>query len=98
MGRSMASLPLLQTTLSAAWQEQGLCRTSDAADFFPPLHFEPKAEREARETKAKAVCAECPVRTECLEWALDAEEPFGIWGGQSELDRKHILAGRLKAC
>lgn len=94
----MASLPLLHTTLSAAWQERGLCRTCDAAIFFPPMHFEPKAEREAREIKAKAVCGNCPVRVECLEWALDAREPFGIWGGHSELDRKHILAGRLEAC
>lgn len=98
MGRSLASLPLLQTALSTAWQEEGLCRTSDAAIFFPPSHFEPKAEREAREAKAKAVCAACTVRTQCLEWALDAEEPFGVWGGHSELDRKHIIAGRLKAC
>lgn len=97
MGRSMASLPLLQTALSTSWQEHGLCRSSDAAVFFPPIHFEPKAEREAREAKAKAICAACPVRDECLEWALDAEEPFGVWGGQSELDRKRILASRLKA-
>lgn len=98
MGRSMASLPLLQTSLSAAWQAHGRCRTNDAAVFFPPMHFEPKVEREAREAKAKAICADCTVRVECLEWALDAQEPFGIWGGSSELDRKHILAGRLEAC
>lgn len=93
----MASLPLLQTNLSAAWQEHGLCRTSDAAVFFPPIQFEPKVEREAREATAKAVCAECTVRAECLEWALDAQEPFGIWGGHSEADRKQIIAG-LRAC
>lgn len=98
MGQSMASLPLLQTSLSVAWQEHGLCRSIDAGVFFPPVHFEPKPEREAREAEAKAICAQCPVRVECLEWALDAEEQFGIWGGHSELDRKHILAGRLKAC
>jgi WhiB family transcriptional regulator, redox-sensing transcriptional regulator len=98
VGRSIASLPLLQTTLSTAWQEHGLCRTTDATVFFPPMHFEPKPEREARETKAKAICAACPVQVECLEWALDTEEPFGVWGGHSELDRKHILAARLKAC
>lgn len=97
MGRSLASLPLLETALSTAWQERGLCRAHDAVVFFPPIHFEPKREREAREAKAKAICAACPVRSECLEWALDAEEPFGVWGGHSELDRKNILAGKLKA-
>jgi len=94
----MASLPLLETALSTAWQSEALCRTSDAAIFFPPTHFEPKAKREAREAEAKAICAACSVREECLEWALDAEEPFGVWGGHSELDRKQVLAGRLKAC
>lgn len=97
MGRSVASLPLLQTVLPTGWQQHGLCRTRDSGVFFPPLAFEPKAEREAREEKAKAICAGCPVSVECLDWALETEEPFGVWGGRSELERKHILAGKLKA-
>lgn len=97
MGRSIASLPLLQAALASGWQQHGSCRTQDAAVFFPPLQFEPKTEREAREAKAKAICAACPVRVECLEWALETEEPYGVWGGHSELERKHILARRLKA-
>lgn len=97
MGRNIASLPLLQTALSTTWQQHGLCRSHDAGVFFPPMHFEAKAEREAREAEAKAICATCPVAVECLEWALETEEPFGVWGGHSELERKHILAGTRKA-
>src|SRR5207249_7912786 len=44
-------------------------------------------EREKREAVAKRVCAECPVRQQCLEHALALPEQFGIWGGLTELER-----------
>jgi len=93
----MASLSHLQQALPTDWQQQGLCRVEDATVFFPPVHFEHKPEREAREAKAKAICARCPVRIECLDWALATREPHGVWGGYSESERKQILMGRRKA-
>ena len=93
----MASLPLLDGAPATAWQQQGLCRTVDATVFFPPAHFEHKPEREAREAKAKAICAGCPVRAECLEWALATREPHGVWGGYSEIERRQILVGKRRA-
>lgn len=93
----MATLPQLSADLSTGWQQEGLCRAEDATVFFPPAHFEHKPEREAREAKAKAICRRCPVRIECLDWALAVREPFGVWGGRSESERKQILAGKLRA-
>jgi WhiB family redox-sensing transcriptional regulator len=93
----MASLSHLQQALPTDWQQQGLCRVEDATVFFPPAHFEHKPEREARESKAKAICARCPVRLQCLDWALATREPHGVWGGYSESERKQILLGRRKA-
>jgi WhiB family transcriptional regulator, redox-sensing transcriptional regulator len=93
----MASLSHLQHALPTDWQQHGLCRASDATVFFPPVHFEHKPEREAREAKAKAICARCPVRVQCLDWALATREPHGVWGGYSESERKQILMGRRKA-
>ena len=93
----MASLSHLQGGLPTEWQQLGLCRATDASVFFPPSHFEHKPERESREAKAKAICARCPVRVECLEWALAVREPHGVWGGCSESDRKQILLHRRKA-
>lgn len=90
----MPALPDLSRSLSTDWQEHGLCRASDATVFFPPAHFEQKHERAAREAEAKAICAECPVQRECLEWALTIREPYGVWGGYSESERRHILLGR----
>ncbi len=82
------------TTWSTEWQRQGLCRAGDSSVFFPPAHFERKPAREAREARAKTICARCPVREECLSWALAIREPHGVWGGRSESERKQLLLGK----
>ena len=93
----MAMLPQLSAERSTEWQQHGLCRAEDSAIFFPPAHFEHKPEREEREAQAKAICVRCPVRLTCLDWALETREPFGVWGGYSESERKQILLGKRKA-
>ncbi len=93
----MAAVAQPTTALSTEWQQRGRCRAGDSTVFFPPAHFEHKPEREVREAKAKAICARCVVRVECLEWALAVREPHGVWGGCSEHDRKQILAGKRAA-
>lgn len=87
----MATLPLLASAPTTNWQVHGLCRTVDSGVFFPPAQFEHKPEREAREKRAKAICNECPVRSECLDWALATKEPHGVWGGYAESERKGLL-------
>lgn len=74
-----------------SWQDRALCRGADANLFFTPSHLEKKEDREIREAQAKAVCARCPVRRECLSFALATREPYGIWGGLNELERRHLL-------
>ena len=76
------------------WQVQGSCRGPKAVVFFPPPRFERKHERLNRESEAKAICGQCVVREECLDFALSIREPHGIWGGFSEVERKSILAER----
>ena len=94
MGHELAAVAQLDLTPSTQWQQRGLCRATDSDVFFPPAHFEHKPEREAREAKAKAVCAHCPVRLDCLTWALAVSEPHGVWGGASESERKQMLTGK----
>lgn len=72
------------------WQNKASCRGHSAAIFFAPTHFERKEARAARERQAKAVCASCPVRKECLNYALRIREPHGIWGGLNETERRAI--------
>jgi WhiB family redox-sensing transcriptional regulator len=76
------------------WQEKAACRGPQSAVFFPPSHFERKDEKEARETRAKAICATCSVRQPCLDFAVRIREPHGIWGGLNEVERKQLSAGR----
>jgi WhiB family redox-sensing transcriptional regulator len=52
------------------------------------------SERGQDTAPAKAVCAGCAVRIECLEYALAMNERFGIWGGTSEKERRQIRANR----
>jgi WhiB family transcriptional regulator, redox-sensing transcriptional regulator len=73
------------------WQAKAACRGPQSSVFFPPSHFERKDEKEAREARAKAICATCPVRRPCLDYALRIREPHGIWGGLNEVERKQLL-------
>ncbi len=73
------------------WQMRAACRGPLASVFFPPSHFERKEEKEAREARAKSICASCSVRQACLEYALRIREPHGIWGGLNEVERKQLL-------
>jgi WhiB family transcriptional regulator, redox-sensing transcriptional regulator len=73
------------------WQEHGSCQTADPTLFFHPQN-ERGAARRSRVQAAKRVCASCPVRTECADYAIRAREPYGIWGGMSEEEREEIYA------
>ena len=79
------------------WQYDAACRGEDSELFFAPNYFERKEEKEAREERAKAICARCPVRAECLEYALRNREPHGIWGGLNEIERKAIIRERERS-
>ena len=77
------------------WQAKAACRGPQSWVFFPPSHFERKDEKETREARAKAICATCPVRRPCLDYAIRIREPHGIWGGLNEVERKQLLARQL---
>ena len=64
------------------WQERALCAQTDPEAFFP--------EKGGSTREAKRVCRSCEVRTECLEYALENDERFGIWGGLSERERRKL--------
>ena len=69
-----------------SWQERAACRGMDALLFFGP-DDEARPEREVREAKAKAICTLCPVRVQCLDYALRNSIRHGIWGGLNEEER-----------
>ncbi|WP_447004256.1 WhiB family transcriptional regulator [Saccharothrix isguenensis] len=64
------------------WQERALCAQTDPEAFFP--------EKGGSTREAKRICLGCEVRSECLEYALQHDERFGIWGGLSERERRKL--------
>ncbi len=76
------------------WQWRAACRGEEANVFFAPNHSESKEDKHAREHRAKTICATCPVRIECLEYAVRTHEPHGIWGGLNELERRLLIRER----
>ena len=76
------------------WRERAACLAYPAILFFGVDDAETPAERRVREDEAKRICATCEVRDECLDYALATKEPYGIWGGLTELERKARLHGR----
>ena len=75
----------------AGWQRLAACRGEDSSYYFAPGYFEKRAEKLAREEVAKRICAACPVRQLCLDYALETREGHGVWGGLNETERRAIL-------
>ena len=73
------------------WHLKAACRGPESALFFPPSTPERRDDRDARESHAKEICAQCHVRDDCLEFALRVREPHGIWGGLTEAERRVLL-------
>lgn len=72
------------------WQDRSLCSQVDPELFY--------VENEADEAEAKKVCAGCPVRAECLDYALSVGDLHGVWGGMTDLERRAQLFGEKKPC
>jgi WhiB family redox-sensing transcriptional regulator len=65
------------------WMVFAACRDADPSVFFPTT-------REGVD-EALAICATCPVRSDCLDYAVEARERFGVWGGMTEKQRRRLL-------
>jgi WhiB family redox-sensing transcriptional regulator len=67
---------------SPKWMADAECKQSDPELFYPDTGH---SSRDGR-----AVCARCPVRAECLAYAIEHHERYGVWGGMSERQRRHM--------
>lgn len=68
------------------WMALGTCRNHAPEVFFPSDGVGVEI--------AKRICADCPVRSECLEYALENRIDHGVWGATSERQRRRILKAR----
>ena len=68
------------------WMSRGMCRFELGEVFFPTDGVGVEI--------AKRICATCPVKGPCLEYALEHRIDHGVWGGTSERQRRRILKKR----
>jgi hypothetical protein len=82
---------------------EAACKGEDALLWFGPhvcgvqcdgllgcMEGKSETGRFRRIQEAKAVCHTCPVEQECGDWAISTDQPFGVWGGMTERERKKI--------
>lgn len=77
-----------------AWRDRSLCRDSNP-DLFFPIGTTGTAVDQIE--AAKSVCGACPVREECLEFALATNQEAGVWGGTTEEERRKLRKAWLAA-
>jgi WhiB family redox-sensing transcriptional regulator len=70
------------------WVFRGVCRRADDPELFFPHGTDMLALRQVQ--RAKAFCARCPVRDECLSYALASQQRHGIWGGTTAEERRDL--------
>lgn len=73
------------------WVTRAACRGHGPGRWYPTY-----ADDGAYDA-ARRICAACPVRRPCLEWALDAGEANGMWGGRTPIERYHLGRSRRAA-
>ena len=65
------------------WVVFSACRDKDPDLFFPDARSDTK--------EALAICASCPVRVDCLEYAIETDVRFGVWGGLTDKQRRRLV-------
>lgn len=88
VGSSFASTELTSADTDGDWRGRALCAQADPEAFFPTLGDSAQP--------ARRICAGCPVRQECLDFALAQNEEFGVWGGMSTRERQRLRRLRQK--
>lgn len=76
-------------TTVLVWQELAACRDMNPELFFPDADY-------LIDPTVLAACHTCPVREDCLQWALDTCQEFGVWGGLNEDQRRFINISRSR--
>ena len=81
-------MPVNTDTPPADFFDDAACKGADTSVFFPVS--------ESGGAEARAICAECPVAEQCLEYAIQTHQPDGIWGGLNGIERHRLVRRRQK--
>ena len=80
-------LPTLEAPIldERPWAVFSACREAEPGIFFASTRDDERA--------ALVVCSTCSVADQCLDFALETRERFGVWGGTTERERKKLFRG-----
>lgn len=85
---------MTSTGTSSTWWSQAACQSADPELFFPISALDATARDVVR---AKAICARCGVRPQCLAHAMESGPLQGIWGGTTEAERRRLRGRATRA-
>ena len=80
------------TANSLKWQKDSLCAQPENVEAIEWFFSKDPQEKYA----AKNLCFSCPVRKQCLQWALEHRQIWGIWGGKDEVEMRRTLSVSYK--
>jgi WhiB family redox-sensing transcriptional regulator len=86
-GAAARGVVMTDTSERTDWRRRAACRHTDLTVFFPVGAAGPVLPAVNR---AKEICGDCPVRARCLDWALDHDAAYGIWGGRTQDERRAL--------
>lgn len=81
----------LRNGVMPEWMVEGACAQFGPRWFFPDEDELGRGNKGTTYAEGRRVCADCPVRAECLQYALDTREPHGLWGGATPRERARMI-------
>jgi hypothetical protein len=91
VSNNLVDLPYLKEWGNGEWRKKAACANSETDKFFPSKGKEARTQEVI--SSARLVCAQCSVRSECLEFAVKNTVMYGIWGGLTREERKKVKDG-----
>ena len=76
------------------WRSKAACLDKDPELFFPPSDDDTSVIVARHRIAVAPLCGRCPVATECLRWALDSGQDYGLWAATTPTDRRAIRRTR----
>lgn len=92
-------VPTTALPVRGEWRDLALCLELVATgEADAGWWYEDSPGSSAKYQRARRICAGCPVADDCLAWALELPERFGLWGGKSPKERRAISRSRRRIC
>jgi WhiB family redox-sensing transcriptional regulator len=73
------------------WMKDAACKPDPDNEVYITWLFFPDSEKDPHVADAKDVCNSCGVQQECLKYAMDTRQVYGIWGGLTEEERRKLV-------